>query len=277
MPRRRSAAGNSHFIVCRAILTENRIPLFLIALYCPPDEAPRRTRQEWLSQGKQVMSDFKLERANMVESQIRPNAVTDTELLKVLLETPRELFVPPSLRALAYLDGELRVEEARDHRPARNLLSPMAFAKLAQLARVRNGDRILDIGGATGYSAAILARLGASVVAVENDAGLIAVAKEALATLGIGNVSFTVGPMEAGAPEHAPYDVIFLNGRVSQLPDALLDQLSEGGRLVAPMGTAHATKGKLLSKIDSRIQERIGFDIGASPLPGFEPKKAFVF
>jgi protein-L-isoaspartate(D-aspartate) O-methyltransferase len=223
------------------------------------------------------MSDFKLERANMVESQIRPNAVTDSELLKALFETPRELFVPHSLRALAYMDGELRVEEARDHRPARHLLAPMVFAKLAQLARVRKTDRILDIGGATGYSAAILARIGASVVALENDAGLIAVAKEALASVGTANVSFVVGPLDAGAVEHAPYDVIFLNGRVGQLPDGLLAQLAEGGRLVAPMGTDSAGKAKLLTKIDSRIQERTGFDVGGAALPGFEPKKAFVF
>jgi protein-L-isoaspartate(D-aspartate) O-methyltransferase len=232
---------------------------------------------QFISVEEQVMSDFKLERANMVESQIRPNAVTDPELLKAMLETPRELFVPPSLRALSYIDGELRVEEARDHRPARHLLAPMVFAKLAQLARVEKTDRILDIGGATGYSAGILARLGASVVAVENDAGLIAVAKEALASLAIGNVSFMVGPLEAGAPEHAPYDVIFLNGRVGYLPEALLAQLAEGGRLVAPMGTERAAKAKLVSKIDSRVQELTGFDVGASPLPGFEPKKAFVF
>jgi protein-L-isoaspartate(D-aspartate) O-methyltransferase len=223
------------------------------------------------------MSDFKLERANMVESQIRPNAVTNPELLKALFEVPRELFVPPSLRALAYIDGALRVEDGREHRPARYLLPPMVFAKLAQLANIRKTDRILDIGGATGYSTAVLARLGASVVALENDAGLTAVAKEALASLGVTNVAFMMGPLEAGAPESAPFDVIVLNGRVGYLPEALLAQLAQGGRLVTVFGNAEAAKAKLLSKIDSRIQERIGFDAGAPMLPGFETKKAFVF
>jgi protein-L-isoaspartate(D-aspartate) O-methyltransferase len=223
------------------------------------------------------MSDFKLERMNMVESQIRPNAVTNPDLLKALLETPRELFVPPSLRALAYMDGVLRVENAREHRPARYLLSPMIFAKLAQLVDIRAGDRILDIGGATGYSAAILAKLCASVVALENDAGLTAVAKEALASAGIKNVSFVMGPLEAGAPESAPYNVIFLNGRVGHLPDALLSQLAEGGRLVTIMGSDTASKAKLVSKIDSRIQQRMAFDADAPILPGFELKSAFIF
>jgi protein-L-isoaspartate(D-aspartate) O-methyltransferase len=223
------------------------------------------------------MSDFKLERANMVESQIRPNAVTDPELLRALFETPREMFVPAALRELAYMDGVLQVEEARDHRPARHLLSPMVFAKLAQLAQPRKSDRILDIGGATGYSAAILARLGASVVALENDAGLTALAKEALSSLRVANVTFVMGPLEAGSPEKAPFDVIFLGGRAAQLPEALMAQLAEGGRLVAVVGTESSAKAKLIRKIDGRLQERVAFDAGAPLLPGLEPKKAFVF
>lgn len=223
------------------------------------------------------MSDFKLERLNMVESQIRPNAVTDADLLKALLETPREIFVPPSLRAIAYMDGVLCVESAKDHRPARHLLSPMVFAKLAQLARVRKIDRVLDIGGTTGYSAAILSRLAGSVVALENDAGLTAVAKESLAGLGVKNVTFVMGPLEAGSPEGAPFDAIFLNGRVDNLPESLLSQLAEGGRLVGVMGSETVAKAKLLTRIGGRIQEHSGFDAGAPVVPGFESKHAFVF
>jgi protein-L-isoaspartate(D-aspartate) O-methyltransferase len=226
---------------------------------------------------KDVMSDFKLERINMVESQIRPNAVTDPDLLKALLETPREVFVPPSLRSLAYMDGVLCVEGARDHRPARYMLSPMVFAKLAQLANIRKTDRVLDVGGTTGYSAAILSKLAASVVALENDAGLTAVAKESLAGLGVENVTFVMGPLEAGAPESAPFDVIFLNGRAGHLPESLLSQLAEGGRLVAVMGSETAAKAKLFLRISGGIQERTGFDAGAPALPGFESRPVFVF
>jgi protein-L-isoaspartate(D-aspartate) O-methyltransferase len=223
------------------------------------------------------MSDFKLERINMVESQIRPNAVTGGDILKALLDTPREAFVPPALRALAYMEGLLCVEAARDHRPARYLLPPMVFAKLAQLADIRKTDRVLDIGGTTGYSAAILSRLAASIVALENDAGLTAVAKESLAGLGVKNVTFSMGPLEAGAPESAPFDVIFLNGRVNNQLESLFSQLPEGGRVVGIIGTETAAKAKLFLKIGGRIQERIGFDAGAPLLPGFESKQAFVF
>jgi len=224
-----------------------------------------------------VMSDFKMERINMVESQIRPNAVTDSDLLKALLDTPREIFVPPSLRALAYMDGGLCVEAARDHRPARHMLSPMVFAKLAQLARIRKTDRVLDIGGTAGYSAAILSRLAGSVVALENDAGLTALAKESLSALGAANVTVVMGPLEAGSPENAPFDAIFLNGRVGNLSEPLLSQLAEGGRLVGIMGSDTAAKAKLFLKIASQIQERSGFDASAPVLPGFASKHAFVF
>ena len=124
----------------------------------------------------------------------------------------------------------------------------MTFAKLVQLAGVRKTDRILDIGAATGYSTAILARLGAAVVALENDAGLTALAKEALGSLGVTNVSFTLGPLEAGAPVSAPFDVIFLNGRAAHLPDALTAQLAEGGRLVMARGSNSAPKAKLITE-----------------------------
>src|SRR5262245_32704330 len=134
------------------------------------------------------MSDFKAERENMIESQVRPNAVTSTALLKAMLEVPRESFVPPSMRSLAYMDGALRVEAARDGRMARYLLAPMIFAKLVQLAAIKSTDRVLDLGAATGYSTAVLAKLAKEVVALECDAGLAAIAKDALASAAIGNV-----------------------------------------------------------------------------------------
>lgn len=223
------------------------------------------------------MSNFQAERENMIESQIRPNGVTNVALLRAMREMPREVFVPPSQRNLAYMDGALRVEAARDGRPARYLLPPMVFAKLAQLAAVKETDRVLDIGPATGYSTAILAKLAKEVIGVECDAGLAALAQDALSQEGIENAKLITGPLEEGAPEEEPFDVIFVNGRLGCEPEKLLTQLTAGGRLVAIMGTETAPKGRLFTKIDSTIQDVMAFDAGAPLLPGFDPKPVFTF
>lgn len=223
------------------------------------------------------MTDFKAERAAMIESQIRPNGVTDVRLLEALYLTPRESFVPPSLRSLAYMDGPLCVEPARDGRPARHLLAPMTFAKLVQLARVNAEDKVLDVGPATGYSTAILARLANQVVAVECDAGLLAVAKDALESERIAGVRLVANSLGDGAPEHAPFDVIFVNGRLTEAPERLLGQLAPGGRLVAVAGSEVAAKGTLYTKIDNTIQTVTDFDSGGPVLPGFEKKVEFTF
>jgi protein-L-isoaspartate(D-aspartate) O-methyltransferase len=223
------------------------------------------------------MTDYKAERAAMIESQIRPNNVTDVRLLEALYLTPRERFVPPSLRSLAYMDGPLRVEPPHDGQPARYLLSPMVLARLVQIARVKPQDRILDIGPATGYSTAILAQLGKEVVAVENDAGLLAIAKDALESEEISGVKTVANPLSEGAPDDGPFDVIFVNGRLTEAPEKLLKQLAPGGRLVALIGTEVSAKAKLFTRIDDTIQTVTQFDAGAPALPGFEKKTEFAF
>ena len=224
-----------------------------------------------------MMSSFKAERENMIESQIRPNAVTQTELLKAMLNTRRELFVPPSQRSLAYMDGALRVEAARDGQPARYLLSPMVFAKLAQLAEIKPEDKVLDVGAGTGYSTAILAGLAGQVVALECDAGLAALAKDTLSAQRIENTRVIVGPLQDGFPSESPFDVIFLNGRLGREPELLFPQLAEGGRLVAVTGDDTSSKAQLFRKIDSLIQRVTAFAAAAPLLPGFEPEQAFAF
>ena len=223
------------------------------------------------------MTDFQAERENMIESQIRPNAVTNTALIKAMAQMPREMFVPPSQKNFAYMDAPLRVEAARDGQIARYLLSPMIFAKLAQLAKVKETDRVLDVGPATGYSSAILAKLAKEVVALERDAGLAAIATDALHDAQIKNVEVVISDHESGAPQNAPFDVIFMNGRLGCEPKTLIEQLSAKGRLVAVMGTETAGKAKLFTKIDSTIYEEIAFDAGAPLLAGFEPKMTFTF
>ena len=161
--------------------------------------------------------------------------------------------------------------------PGRYLLAPMTFAKLVQLAAIKETDRVLDLAAATGYSTAILAKLAKEVVAVESDAGLAAIAKDALAAAGISNVKLVTAPLEDGAPDEAPFDVIFINGRLGRSPETLFTQLAKGGRLVAVMGGETSPKANLFTRIDSGLQNQVSFDAGAPLIPGFEAKAAFAF
>jgi protein-L-isoaspartate(D-aspartate) O-methyltransferase len=221
--------------------------------------------------------DFFTKRHNMVESQIRTNAVTDARLLKALREVPREVFVPASMRNLAYMEAPLEVKRASDGHAARHLLAPMTFAKLAQLAEITSTDKLLDVGAATGYSTAIFAKLAGLVIAVECETDLAAQARDALSTLSIRNAKVIEGALETGAPDTGSYQVIFMNGRIAVKPDALFAQLASGGRLVVIEGNDIVAKARIYIKIDSAIRSSVEFDAAAPILSGFDPKPAFVF
>ncbi|MEJ2117047.1 MAG: methyltransferase domain-containing protein, partial [Alphaproteobacteria bacterium] len=169
------------------------------------------------------MSDFAAAHQNMVDSQIRPHAVTDRRLLQALYTVDRTAFVPPAQHPLAYMDAPLQIEVASADRLARYLPAPGVFARLAQLAGVRPEDKVLDIGCATGYSTAIFAHLAQSVVAVESDAGLAALARDTLAELRLKNAEVHNGPLETGAPDKGPFQVISVNGRLPRKPEASVD------------------------------------------------------
>lgn len=223
------------------------------------------------------MTDFAAARLNMVESQICCSGVTERRLIDALQAVPRELFVPAERQGFAYMDDCIRVKDAAAGSPARYLMEPRAFAKLVHLAEVREGDVVLDVGCATGYSTAILARLANSVVALENDPELVEKASANLAALEIHNVAVLAGSLPEGQPKQGPYDVIVLNGAVDHVPSALLDQLAEGGRLVAVVGKGPAGRGFVYLKSDGRISKRDDFDALVEALPGFEAVDAFVF
>jgi protein-L-isoaspartate(D-aspartate) O-methyltransferase len=214
---------------------------------------------------------------NMVDCQIRPQGVTDRRLLRALYEIDRAAFVSPALRPLAYMDALLQVEAASAERPARFLPTPSVFGRLAQLAGVLPDDNVLDIGSATGYSAAVFAQLAKSVVAVECDAGLASLAKDALAALQIQNADVHVGPLETGAPDKGPYQVIFVNGRLSRPPESLLSQLAPNGRLVVIVGNDVVAKAHIFSRVDTHLEDIVAFDVMAPLLPGFEEKRVFTF
>ena len=207
----------------------------------------------------------------MVESQIRTNKVTDQRVITAFEAVPRELFVDEAKRGFAYVDEDLEVAVGR------YLMEPMVLARLLQAAAPQPGDIVLDIGCASGYSAAVLARLADSVVALESDEALAAQASETLVELGIDNVAVVAGSLEEGYPSEGPYDVIFVGGAIETVPSGLLDQLKDGGRLVAVVGYGRAALATLYTKSDGDIGSRPEFDADVRPLPGFRKAKAFVF
>jgi len=204
----------------------------------------------------------------MVDNQIRPADVTDPHVLAAMGAVARENFVPRAARAIAYADVPVEVA------PGRFLLEPRCFAKLLQLAAITAEDRILDVGCATGYSAAVLARLGGKVVAVEQDADLMRVASESLATT---TVVLVQGALIDGARAEGPFDVIMVEGAIEQVPETLLAQLAEGGRLVAVMNDGPQGKATLFLKEHGGIGRRAVFDAAAPVLAGFKKMMGFVF
>ena len=215
------------------------------------------------------MSDLKTARFNMIEAQIRTNDVTDVRIHAALDAVARERFVPASRRALAYADVPVEIA------PGRYLLDPRSFAKALQLARVTAGDRVLDVGSGTGYSAAVLGRLAANVVALEQDADLVRAAVGLLADMP--NVQVTQGALIEGFPAGGLYDVILVNGAVEAEPTTLLSQLEEGGRLVAFLQTGAQGRAMLYLKEHGQIGHRADFDANVPLLAGFKKRLGFVF
>lgn len=222
------------------------------------------------------MLDFALARRMMVDSQIRPSDVTDLSIIAAMLDVERERFVAPSRTGLAYLDIDVPVNEPTDGRSARCLLKPMVLAKLIQAAEITATDTVLDVGCASGYSTVVLARLAASVVALEEDAALAAWAKAKLAEAGAAHIAVVVGPLASGWSTGGAYDVIILEGATEISPRALFGQLNDGGRLVCVQGR-DAAKAMLYRSSAGEVSGRVLFDAAAPPLPGFAERPAFVF
>jgi protein-L-isoaspartate(D-aspartate) O-methyltransferase len=222
------------------------------------------------------MIDFASARQKMVDSQLRTTDVNNLGVIGAMLDVPRERFVAPGETALAYLDRE--VPAARGNgRPGRYLLRPMVLAKLIQAADVRETDRVLDIACGTGYSSAILARLAGSVIALEDDAELARRARDLLAEIDAPNVTVISGPLEAGWAAAAPYDVILINGAVETVPQALLAQLSEGGRLAAIVAEGPVGTATLYRSLHGEVSGAAVFNAPAPQLPTFAKPAAFVF
>lgn len=217
------------------------------------------------------MTDFSVARQNMVLSQLEPSQVTDPLVTEAMAAVPREAFVPSHLTGVAYVDEDLEIA------PGRYITEPMVFARLLQAAKVRPGDLVLDIGCGTGYSTAVLARLAATVVALESEPDLAARASETLARLAVDNAAVVTGPLAQGMAPQGPYDVILLAGAIPDLPVALSEQLADGGRLVAVIDEGGVGKATLFARHDGVVSGTVLFDAAIPTLPGFDRPGAFVF
>lgn len=215
--------------------------------------------------------DFAQARMAMVDSQVRTNDVTDPALVGAFRAIPRENFVPEAARAAAYADFE---PEAA---PGRRLLSPRDLAKLLQALGPRNGEKALELAGATGYGAAIVAHCVRSVVTLDPSPDLSFAARAALDKSGLANVTAVCTEAKAGWPDSAPYDVIFLNGAAEIVPEPWLAQLAEGGRLGVIVRGGRAGEARIYLKSGGKCAYRVAFDAAPPVAPGLHRPKTFAF
>lgn len=221
------------------------------------------------------MSGFSTARQKMVDGQVRPSDVTDIRILDAMLAVPREAFVPQNQRALAYLDLDLDVTDGASAK--RFLIKPVVTAKMLQAADIKDTDSVLVVGCATGYAAAVVAKLAGQVTATESDPSLAAKAKEAFAQLGLANVTVRAAPPAEGDQANAPYDVILLNGATEVVPEGLYRQLKEGGRLVGVFAMTQPQRAMIVTRSHGDFGNRALFDAAIPVLPGLERLPAFVF
>jgi protein-L-isoaspartate(D-aspartate) O-methyltransferase len=218
------------------------------------------------------MPDMSAARAFMVEGQVRTNDVTDRRIVDAMSRIERERFVAESKRQLAYADTSVELA------PGRHMMDPRSFAKLAHLAEIREGDRVLDVACGTGYSTAVLATLSADVVALEENEELAKFAAPLLRlSEKLGRIYGVVGPHAAGAAGQAPFDVIFVNGAIEFVPEAWVQQLKEGGRLVAIFDAGPVGKANYCVRKAGMLGRRVAFDATVPPLPGFKRAASFAF
>jgi len=210
------------------------------------------------------MQDFSLARRAMVDSQLRPEGVTDRGVLAAMGAVSRERFVPDALRSLAYFDRPLKIAKNR------TMMPPAAVGRLLSELAPKRGERALVVGSGTGYSAALLRQIGLDVVALESDGALAAAASEA-------GVETIVGDLEKGWAKGAPYDLMLLDGAVEEIPDGLVEQLRVGGSLAGAIVDQGITRLFIGRLSGGALGLRSLADADVDPLPGFERPRAFTF
>jgi len=215
------------------------------------------------------MSDFSARRTMMVDTQVRPSDVTKFPIIDAMLSVAREDFVPSAKREAAYVGENLDLGNGRV------LVEPRTLAKMLDALAVDGDELVLDVGCGLGYSTAVIARMAQAVVAVEQDKDMAREAQDALVAAGADNAVVHEGPLLEGAPQHGPYDVIVIQGGVAQIPDALTDQLKEGGRIAALFMDGALGEARIGFKREGRVSWRLAFNAAAPLLPGFEKEVTF--
>ena len=215
------------------------------------------------------MNDSQALRTMMVDTQVRPSDVTKFPIIEAMLTVPREDFVPDAMRAAAYAGAPV------DLGGGRAMLEPRTLAKILDAVDIGAEDLVLDLGAGLGYSAAVIARMAEFVVALEEDEDLASEAEARLAAAGVDNVAVIAGPLAEGDPRHGPYDVIVVEGAVQQVPFPILEQIKEGGRIVAIFDGDHLGTVRIGYRIGSDVDWRAVFDASATVLPGFAAAPAF--
>ena len=221
------------------------------------------------------MSGFSTARQKMVDGQVRPSDVTDIRIIDAMLAVPREAFVPENKRALAYLDLDLNVSEGGGAK--RFLIKPAVLAKMLQAAEIKQTDRVLVVGCASGYAAAVIAQFAGQVTATESEPGLAAKARDILSRNGCENVAVGTVAAAEGDSANAPFDVIVVNGATEIVPEQLYAQLRNGGRLVGVFATSSPARATIVTRSHGDFGNRALFDAAAPVLPGLERVPAFVF
>lgn len=217
------------------------------------------------------MVDFASRRRMMVDTQVRPSDVTRFPVIEAMLAVPREVFVPAERREAAYADTLIDLGEGRV------VLDARTMSKMLQSLDIRPDELVLDIGCGLGYSTALLSRLADFVVAVEEDEARVEEAQQLLSDQGVDNAAVFAAPLTEGAPKSGPYDAIVLQGAVERVPDAITDQLKEGGRIGALFVEGALGAARIGYKIDGAMTWRHAFNAAAPVLPGYEAHRAFAF
>lgn len=215
------------------------------------------------------MSEFATRRVMMVDTQVRPSDVTKFPIIEAMLSVPREAFVPAALREAAYVGENLDLGRGR------TLLEARTLAKMLDAIDLRPSDVVLDVACGHGYSAAVIARLADAVIALEEDESFAAEAERSLAGQGVDNAAVVVGPLAAGAAKQAPYDAIMIQGAVQTIPQALIDQLKEGGRIGALFMEGALGVVRIGHKTNGQINWRFAFNASAPVLSGFAVARSF--